>query len=1088
MHKFLVLVLLATVIYAAETTHFYAVNSAGAPDSFVQSALNYLEEAYSTYASMGISLAPPCAGAKYLVDITPGSGNELGYTSWWYTYYPDTGYVTSACIRYIAIFYPAAQGWLRPTAYHEMAHVAQAAYAKYVNTISSNSWVLESHARAMEVKYGGGRCYADFFTQSLYSRNPYSASGLDMYAYFPFFLWLLDQYSPSAALQNALSGRDFSWVNQRYVDYLKTLAKGQSLCGQFMRPQYADVDLSYGGRWQAAVQLDGLSAKYYRVRVPRGAPVLIELSGAVSNLAVGHVFRSNNDTLLLAVVNPSTSATAATLSVTVAAELVIKVASATYYADSGTLEYEIKAALHYSGIEMPVEGWVTVNGSRINLAGGVGRGSVYIPGPGRYVLSVTVSGTIIFIPVNVAAPAVKVPARLYLTNSSRGVLRLEVENPGDAAFVTRLEISAPNTSFNYTRNLALKPGRTALDVAFGVRGEPGDITYSVLAAPDKWRVAAKTAVVPLKVYVKSAHFNGTYTQATFDYGIGNWTAAFTGLSGTVEIPYGDYVLATVNVTLPKPTLHAEIVPEVIAPGWWNGTLRVSASVACPPYQAYYEVPTHINDTYVGAMRLTCPHTPVASTSIQFNTTKWRLTYVVETAVDSTVASASPQYPQLNATLVALYIAERPYAVFNVSVAGPHRYLVAGRAVRGNSTIVLKVDVNECAREATLDLGFTAFRFELPTPSIFVEAQNALYPRPNNVTLRVELPQRVHINRTVAVYVNSTPLTLRVTSGGAYTLTFEPQAPGTYVVSTSLWCKFANATAYSTVVRGVKLTADKAFALLGEPIRLEVSVEWWPAQAPPPPVNMTLTGCEDRQFTMAPGALGLRYDRQCTLTATASVANATAKAEVEVGCLNIVPHLQPVGYVLRRPVLTDPSQLRVAVANCDGLPISADTSIEWPRAYGSATVTVRATYRGRVNETQLYIAYAPDTYVKAMALAERLRPRATRLLQSMAESAALSGNWSAVERIVEIGERCRGWPITEDLVLWALSNHIEENPRYWLQPSSEHWLHFADALSKYPYATYMALAVVVLAVAIGLYKRYKQIRYRSAVNQHSLSYT
>jgi len=81
-YKFLTLVLLATVIYAAEATHFYVVNSASAPDSFVQSTLNYLEEAYSTYTSMGISLAPPYAGAKYLVNITGAPATSSTSATW----------------------------------------------------------------------------------------------------------------------------------------------------------------------------------------------------------------------------------------------------------------------------------------------------------------------------------------------------------------------------------------------------------------------------------------------------------------------------------------------------------------------------------------------------------------------------------------------------------------------------------------------------------------------------------------------------------------------------------------------------------------------------------------------------------------------------------------------------------------------------------------------------------------------------------------------------------------------------------------------------------------------------------------------
>jgi len=123
----------------------------------------------------------------------------------------------------------------------------------------------------------------------------------------------------------------------------------------------------------------------------------------------------------------------------------------------------------------------------------------------------------------------------------------------------------------------------------------------------------------------------------------------------------------------------------------------------------------------------------------------------------------------------------------------------------------------------------------------------------------------------------------------------------------------------------------------------------------------------------------------------------------------------------------------------------------------------------------FVHGVPYGYKVILSTSSIQRPRAAWLLQSMSESAALSGNWSAVERIVEIGERSRGWPITEDLVLWALSNHLEENPRYWLSPQSEHWLRFAEVLSKYPYIIYVAVAAVALATA-GLYKRRKQIRY------------
>jgi len=83
---------------------------------------------------------------------------------------------------------------------------------------------------------------------------------------------------------------------------------------------------------------------------------------------------------------------------------------------------------------------------------------------------------------------------------------------------------------------------------------------------------------------------------------------------------------------------------------------------------------------------------------------------------------------------------------------------------------------------------------------------------------------------------------------------------------------------------------------------------------------------------------------------------------------------------------------------------------------------------------------------------------------------LGGDWSAVERIVEIGGKSRGWPIVEGLVLGALSNHIEENPKYWLQPSSERWLRFAEIASRAPYLVYIVIALIAGLLTVAAYRR------------------
>jgi len=94
-----------------------------------------------------------------------------------------------------------------------------------------------------------------------------------------------------------------------------------------------------------------------------------------------------------------------------------------------------------------------------------------------------------------------------------------------------------------------------------------------------------------------------------------------------------------------------------------------------------------------------------------------------------------------------------------------------------------------------------------------------------------------------------------------------------------------------------------------------------------------------------------------------------------------------------------------------------------QARGLVAVAIKAEYKGHTNEMRFYIAYAPDAYVKAMALADMLRPEAAEL-KHMTQSAALSGNWSAVGRIVKAAEGAYRWPIAKELALLLLSNYLE----------------------------------------------------------------
>jgi len=115
-NRLLVLSLLAALAFAIETANFDAVNYADTSDSFVWAALDYLEEAYSTYTSLGLSIAPPCGGTKYLVAVKSGSGATLASTAPRIARY-DGGRAV-LCVQNITIFCPAAQRNLRAAAFH----------------------------------------------------------------------------------------------------------------------------------------------------------------------------------------------------------------------------------------------------------------------------------------------------------------------------------------------------------------------------------------------------------------------------------------------------------------------------------------------------------------------------------------------------------------------------------------------------------------------------------------------------------------------------------------------------------------------------------------------------------------------------------------------------------------------------------------------------------------------------------------------------------------------------------------------------------------------------------------------------------
>jgi len=147
-YEILLLLLFSSVIFASVDSQpvyvsrlFEVYDYAGAGVEYASSVASALEEAYSAYESFGVALAPPCSGSHYVVNVVQLAGGEGGFVKQQFTV--EKGLVKGACIAWVNITKGLDEQQLKHVAYHEVAHIAQAAYYKYETVILSYPWYVE---------------------------------------------------------------------------------------------------------------------------------------------------------------------------------------------------------------------------------------------------------------------------------------------------------------------------------------------------------------------------------------------------------------------------------------------------------------------------------------------------------------------------------------------------------------------------------------------------------------------------------------------------------------------------------------------------------------------------------------------------------------------------------------------------------------------------------------------------------------------------------------------------------------------------------------------------------------------------------
>jgi hypothetical protein len=1019
-YEILLLLLFSSVIFASVDSQpvyvsrlFDVYDYAGAGVEYASSVASALEEAYSAYESFGVALAPPCSGSHYVVNVVQLAGGEGGFVKQQFTV--EKGLVKGACIAWVNITKGLDEQQLKHVAYHEVAHIAQAAYYKYETVILSYPWYVEGSAEGLASALSGVCGWEPhYFSYKLYGYSPYSFSGTSAqsYALSAFYYWVVKSgyAAPRETLSNSLSGASTlsDWVNQAYTKFLIALARGLAVCGNLHSPSFIDIYLPKGS-WSTDVSLEGLSAVYYKILIPAPGPILITApSGLSSNLLLNKPFKAENTSLYLVLVNSALNTVSGTISLSYTPLFEVSVASGVFDPEHGQLEVALRLLL----AGQPVEGTVYINGTVVEASSGYAHTTLSVNGWGVYTISVRYLDETAYVKVRIAYPSAELETAtpLYLSSSGLGELVACVRNAGDVAIKLQANAIAPPFLQAAPLEVIAPPGESRFSLKFSVAGQveaaSGELRLNLGASS----VNLPFRIVPAKLTVVEVSYdaetNVTTATALADPPGIPLTAHVPGLSGEAWFKLSTYYVGRASVSPPPPLVNLSARPLLVAPSWLllavNAT--VGTSSACPAYQTSYRVPVSINGTHLGVASLRCGGFAVLRAL--FNVSYGFGAAVVLAEKSGAVLEVPIPLPEIDARVIDWLLTDDGSTVkVEVDIRGSSRYVVFGREVV-NATLVVEKKLPPSS-ELVLDTGFETFTLPMPSTSLELVAPRVASSQ-TPLKLALVLRTLARVDASADLLLNGEVIGLVKLSKGygreaIYELEVQPPRPALYNVTARAWFASASASVAYVSARGLELAAPP-FVLLNRTADVKVTL-----CADPPlklPVNITVTGCELANFQAeANSSFKLSFARPCTLLLRASFLNLTTSSEIRWDVLSVMPKrslgLLHGGFVVPTGLITFTAFL------ANGSSPSARVEIDG-RPYfnaskpGSYLLRVRAEYMGQVNETLVSAFAVPEElYRRALAVHAELNDAPN--LKTAIEAAVISGKWEIVAGFVETYE-------------------------------------------------------------------------------------
>ncbi|ABL79166.1 hypothetical protein [Thermofilum pendens] len=1072
------LVRVAVSAPAYTSTHFEVYDSAGAGVAYAQSVAAELESAYSALSGSGASLAPPCSGSLYVVNVTQLPGGEGGYVRWTY-YYDSSGRITSSCVNYIAIAPGLTSSTLRHVAFHEMVHVSQVSYFRYTAVPSSYPWYIEASAEGISSELSGVCGWEPYyFSNSLYSSNPYSYSGSawQSYAYGAFYYWVLASGTSTVpgALSGSVSGSsvDSAWVDSTYVSFLLAIVKGVSICGSIYKPSFQSVSVT-GTSTSFQVSLSGLSASYYSVSLPGPGMVTVSVSGNVrSNIALNQAFYESNSSLLLALVNPSTSSATYQVTITFSPPLLVKVSGGTFYPVDGRLSLQLYVT--YAG--QPVTGTVRVNGVDVQASSGYASVTLTNVTWGSVQLTVEYSGYSSTLSVALQKPSVTLYTQtpLFLSPSGYGDLVLKVSNPNQVALSLPLVVRPPvNSSLAFqslSQTLSLSPGDNTVRLSFSVTGAPAQGTgYVDVLTGSNDKVSVPFSVVPASLSVVKASYDGARGKTIVDVAVQPAALTVTvevgGLGGKAAVPLSTYIVGVVEVSIPAPSASLSAKPELVAPSWFTARVSVSLSAqgSCPPYPVSYSLSLRVNGSDIGSAYFACGASKDVEATVNASRSDREVYLFVLNGNPSWSAKVRVVPPTISASLVRWTVLGNGSIVeAKVAVAGPHKYLVLGR-VLSNESFTLTRSLPAGVKALDVDTGFAKLRLEMPPVKVHVSAPEVVLI-PNAVTVRVTVETEAVVKASLEVRLNSSlqrelpvDTSLNRTS---FVFELKPGAPGVYTLSVGSWFGGSEASFFYVVVKGVDVEAPP-FVLVNEQAEVHVKLYVYPKL--PIHANLSVAGCGVGEYRRILGnqSLTLRFDKACSAVVTVSVLNFTASRRIYWDYLNLALE-NVLGTLDGAPIVGNGTVTgRAYFANGSAVPARVKVDGEYSVTVaetGERVFRLSVEYLGWHNETTVKAFLVPATlYLKAVNVSRELGSPAS--LEERIRLAVVSGEWGSLSRALKVYEESREKAKAAD-PLAMLAKSLSER---WATEGDEKLIEYSDFILRYEVPIYASIALLAVAV-------------------------